>query len=171
MDDGSIRTAWAKSMNLQVKRTGPTAMRLTVDYVMARPFFRSSEETSDTQTVDASPKTYTLTNPGTAEDRSAVITFTGPLSYPKLTNLITDPVSGLAANVWVGYNGALTAGQTVVIDVAAGTCLFNGANALTGLIHSGDTYFMVLKSGANSMQVETLVTGGTVKVEFYAPYF
>ena len=171
MEDSSIRAAWAKPMNLQVKRSGPLGMKLTVDFLLASPFFRSTVATSDTQTIDSNPKTYSLTNPGTAEDRSAVITFTGPLSYPKLTNLITDPVTGLAANVWVGYTGALTAGQTVVIDVVAGTCLFNGANALNQLIHSGDTYFMVLKSGANSMKVDSSVTGGTVKVEFYAPYF
>ena len=171
MADGSVRKAAAEVTKYDVSQKSNRYARVTVDFLLDKPFFRSTVATSDTQTIDSNPKTYTLTNPGTAEDRSAVITFTGPLSYPKLTNLITDPVTGLAADVWVGYTGALTAGQTVVIDVAAGTCLFNGANALNQLIHSGDTYFMVLKSGANSMKVDSSVTGGTVKVEFYAPYF
>jgi len=171
MADGGVRKAAAEVTDFDVSQKSNRYARVTVDFLLDKPFFRSTVATSDTQTIDSNPKTYTLTNPGTAEDRSAVITFMGPLSYPKLTNLITDPVTGLAANVWVGYTGALTAGQTVVIDVAAGTCLFNGANALNQLIHSGDTYFMVLKSGANSMKVDSSVTGGTVKVEFYAPYF
>jgi hypothetical protein len=171
MEDGSIRQAWAKSSNLQVKRASPLAMRMTIDFLMASPFFRATAKTSDTQTVSTSPITYTLTQPGNAEDRSAVITLTGPLSYPKITNLITDPVTGLPANIWVGYNGVLSNGVIVVIDVGAFTCYQGTTNLLKSLIHSGDPYFMVLKPGANSMKIESLTTGGTVKIEFYAPYF
>jgi hypothetical protein len=171
MEDGSIRKVWAKSMNLQVKRVSPLAMKLTIDFLMASPFFRSSVKTTDTQTVSTSPITYTLTQPGTAEDRSAILTLTGPLSCPKVSNLITDPITGLARNILVGLNITLTAGQVVVIDVAAFTCLQNATNILGDLVHSGDPYFMVLKSGANSMQIESLATGGTVKIEYYAPYF
>lgn len=168
----SVQKVGAEVTKFDVVLKSSRYARATVDFILASPFFRSTTKTTDTQTVNASPKTYTLTQPGTAEDRSAILTLTGPLTNPKLTNLITDPVSGLAVNVWVGYTGVLAGGEVIVIDTVAMTCKNGAINCLNLLTHSGDPYFMVLKAGANSMKIESAVhTTGTVKVEFYAPYF
>lgn len=171
MADGSVRKAVAEVNGFMVSPKSNCYARVTIDFLMASPFFRDASGTSVTVQIATSPQTLSITNIGTAEDRSAQILLTGPLSYPKLTNQITDPVTGEAANVWVGYNGVIASGKQVEIDVAQGTCEYDGSNALTALIHSGDPYFMVLKPGANSIKVETLSTGGYVSFIFQAPFF
>lgn len=179
MADGSIREAWAKPMNLQVKRVSPLAMKLTVDFVLASPYFRATAKTTVTETVGSSPINFTLTNPGTAEDRTALITLTGPMTNPKLINTLQDPVTGGTKTVWLGYTGVIGDGENVYINVAALTC-YNSSivNLLNLLSHGGDDAFLVLMPGANALTVQASGLGGgvgginsAVKIEFYAPYF
>ena len=166
MEDRSIRQGYAKVRgNLNPNRISPTAARLALDFVFLDPFLRSNTLTTVTQTINSSPFTYTLTNPGTAEERKSVIRFTGPLAYPQLTNL--------ANNVWVGYNAVLTAGHYVDIDCGAWTAVDDAsANVIGNILHSGDSAFMALLAGANPMSVtDGTHTTGTVRVTFYPPYF
>lgn len=171
MEDGSIRQAAAKVLAIAAKRVTPNASKLTVDFLLASPFFRGQTKYSQTISVAASPTTASLTNPGTATDRSAVITLTGPLSYPKLTNLITDLIYGTAQNVWMAYNAVIQSGEVIIVDVGAGTCLSGSTNKLANLIHSGDAYHMLFLAGTNSLKIEASGTGGSIKIEFYPPYF
>ncbi|MEN6480905.1 MAG: hypothetical protein ABFD29_01830 [Anaerolineaceae bacterium] len=171
MADGSVRQVGAEVSKFDISQKSDRYCKATVDFLLSSPFFRSTSKTSLTTTIDASPKTFTLTNPGTADDRTAVITLTGPLTNPKIINIFTNPVTGLQELVWVGYTGIIAALDTRTIDVGNLTCYSGANNYLNLLSHSGDAYFLLLKAGANTIRVESASTGGTVKIEFYAPYF
>ena len=160
--DGTVRRALAEVVKFDTRLVSPIYAKLTVDFVMAEPFFRSTIQTSDLQTISASPTLYSLTHAGTVSERGAIVTFTGPLDYPKLTNLTNG--------VYVGYNDAIGNGVAVVIDCGAFTCKQGVTSYLNKLVHSGDAYFFKLEPGVNSLQVDSNVTGGTVKIEFYPPY-
>jgi hypothetical protein len=163
--NGDVRQALAEVVgSLGFKQMGTRAAKLTVDFLLAEPFFRSVTQTTKLQSISASPTDFTVSNAGTAADRSAVITFTGPLDHPRLTNLLN--------NVWVSYNNTLLGGHTVVINTANFTAVYDGATNVVGNIwHSGDVYFMLLLPGDNSMRLETNTTGGSVQIQFYPPYF
>lgn len=160
--DGSVRDVEAEVMKFDPKLDSPVSAKMTVDFLLAEPFFRSTAQVNDLQVVDASPLLYTLGNGGNAVDRSAIITLTGPLNYPKLTNT--------TSGVWVGYNDVIGLNNVVVIDSSKFTCLLGSTNRLDKLVHSGDAYFMAIAPGTNNMKLETLTTGGSVKIQFYPPY-
>lgn len=163
--DGTTRAASAEVVgSLGISRPRPSAARMTVSFRLTDPFLRSTTKVSDTQTINASPKNYSLNNPGTADERRAIITLTGPLSSTKITNT--------ANGVWVLYNAVITAGHYVIIDCGLFTAKYDGVtNVLSALYHSGDTSFMVLLPGDNPLSVTDLTaTTGTVKIEFYPPY-
>lgn len=162
LQDSTVRRALAEVTKFDIKLTSPISAKMTADFVLAEPFFRSTILSTDTQTISASPHSYSLANPGSAAERGAIITFTGPLDYPKLTNLTN--------NVYVGYNNAISAGVAVVINSALFSCAQGATNLLNKLVHSGDAYFFKLEPGVNSLKLESNVTGGTVKVDFYPPH-
>jgi len=169
LEDLSVRNAQAECTgDLNGARTSPVSMRLVLDFTMPDPFFRLNTQTSDTQTIDASPKTYTLNNPGTAEETLPKITLTGPLANTEITNT-TNGVS-------VKYNGTITAGHYVVIDVNPSTGEFTAVtdlavNVIGNVTHEGNAALLVLESGDNAMSVtDDTHTTGTVKIEFYPPY-
>lgn len=169
LENGAVRNTQAEfSGDLNGNRISPVSMRLVLEFKMPEPFFRSNMQISDTQTINASPKTYTLNNTGTAREMKPKITLTGPLANPEITNT-TNGVS-------VKYNGTITAGHHVVIDVDAETGEFTAvddlaANKIGNITHAGNVALLVLEPGNNSMSVtDDTHTTGTVEIEFYPPY-
>jgi phage-related protein len=167
MDDLSVRTIEAEyAGDLNLKRISPQGVRLLLEFIAPDPFFRSSTLFSDTHVIDASPKAYTLTNPGTVDERNPKIVLTGPLSNVTITN-ITNGVS-------LTYTGTIASPRVVTIqkigsDYAAADDL--GANVIGNVIHSGSAALFVLEQGANSLSVvDATHTTGSVKIEFYPPY-
>ena len=162
MADGSRQNVQAEVVNFDPRLDSPVSAKMTVDFKLAEPFFRSTMQVDQLQAISASPTLFTLGNGGNVDDRSAIITLTGPLNYPKLTNSTNG--------VWVGYNDVIGVNNVVVIDTSAFTCLLATTNMLNKLVHSGDAYFFKIQPGANSLSLETLTTGGSVKIQFYPPY-
>lgn len=164
MNGGATRRVYAEVTKFDVKQEGNDFARMTVDFLLAEPFFRSTTETNVLTAITTSPQTFTITNAGSVADRSAIITFNGTLNYPKLTNVTNG--------VWVGYNDvvAVGSGNAIVVDSSAFTCLMSTTNMLNKLVHSGDSYFFKLEPGANTISLETLTTGGSVRIQFYPPY-
>lgn len=166
MADGTFRQA-----NAEVTGTigfdqlrGDHSGRFVVDFLLADPFMRSDVATAPAATtIDASPKTFTITNPGTAEDRSMIISLTGPLTNPRVDNLTNG--------TWVSFTGVASAGQVLVINVANFTAIKVADNVLDNILHAGDSYFFVLIPGDNSISVTSdVTTTGTVGFSFNAPY-
>lgn len=169
LEDLSTRSCYAEyTGDLSLTRISPVSVRMALDFTMPEPFFRSNFLTSNEQTINASPKTYTLNNPGTAEERQAVITLTGPLSSPEITNTTNG--------VKVKYNAAIAGGHYVTIDIDAETGEYTAvddlsANVIGSVTHEGDVALFVLDAGANSISVtDGMHTTGTVTIEFYAPW-
>jgi hypothetical protein len=126
------------------------------------PFFRLLVKTTVQQAISNSTP-FNAYNPGTAEERCAIITLTGPLDHP----IITNAANGVALT----YGGILTS-ESVVIDCAKFTAVKTGAINVIGLLEwTGDVVPMALVSGDNLVSVvDGSNTGGVVKFEFYPPY-
>jgi phage-related protein len=168
LESGDVRSADAElSGDLNPSRISPVSVRMVLDFTMPDPFFYSDTLTTNTTTINASPKTYTINNPGTAEKCNPKFVLTGPLSNTEITNTAND--------VSVKYNGMISAGHYVTIDQNPVTDEFRAVtdldvNVIGSLSHLGDAAYMVLKSGDNPMSVtDDTHSTGTVKIEFYPP--
>jgi len=168
LENLSTRTGQAElTGDMNLARSSPVSAKMILDFIMPDPFFYLDTLTTDTHTIDASPKTYTINNAGTVEKCNPKIVLTGPLSNTEITNTTNG--------IRVKYNGTITAGQTVTIDINPDTDEFRAVtdlavNVIGNLTHAGDAAYMVLDVGNNAMSVtDDTATTGTVKFEFYAP--
>lgn len=147
---------------------------LTLDIAMADPWWYALNPVTTTFSFPSS----TVTNPGTATADGGpaytlgpmTVTFTGPLTTPRLRNLSLSPV------VSVQYDAAVASGEIITIDCNAMTCTSSvNGNVIGNLRHAGSLRWMFIVPGANSMQLDNGTTGtnpgsGTVNVFFYPPY-
>lgn len=169
LESADVRSAMAElSGDLNPARISSVSARMVLDFTMPDPFFYSDTLTTDTTIIDSSPKTYTINNPGTAEKLNPKVVLTGPLSSPMITNT-TNGIS-------LQYNGVISAGHNVTIDIDPDTDEFTAVtdlavNVIGNIEHSGSAALMVLDAGDNDLSVtDGTHTTGTVKIEFYAPY-
>lgn len=166
--DGTIRTALASvDRPLNVTRPAPHLAKLTIEFVLAEPFFRLSTLIADNTTViNASPKAMIVTNPGSIEERDPIITLTGPLLNTSIVNA-TNSCS-------LTYTGTIAGGASVEIRTTNGeyTAIHSGSgNVIDNISHSGDSALLPLESGVNTLSItDGTATTGTVKISFYAPY-
>lgn len=147
----------------QRQRAGKHAGRVTVDVAMADPFFYGP------------PVPITLTkgvntvvdNPGDEATTAAVVTFTGALSNPTLTN------STLAPNVWVKAGTDVAAGDSVFLDVHATTVTrtSDNANLIGALTHSGARAWFALARGANTVTLSADSGTGSAVLTFQPVYY
>lgn len=161
MADASVREAEAEVINqLEMEKVAPYTSYFIVDFLLAGAFMRSDTvTTSGNVTAAASPTNFNFTNAGTVDDKTAVITFHGALENPKLENLNNS--------VWVGLQTTLTTNE-ISVDTEAFTS--TPSAEIGNVQHSGDTYFMVLEPGVNSMRITSDTLGGWVQVDIYAPF-
>ncbi len=167
LEDLSVRSLQAEyTGDLNLSRISPLSVRMLLEFIAPEPFFRSSVLTTDTHVIDASPKTYSITNPGTADERDPKIVLTGPLSNTVISNL-TNGVS-------ISYNAVIASPRVVTIQTVNGEYVVTddlGANVIGNVTHSGDAALFVLNAGVNNLSVvDATHTTGSVKIEFYAPY-
>lgn len=169
LENADVRVAQAElSGDLNVTRVSPVSVKMVLEFTLPDPFLYSDTLTTNTTTINTSPKTFTVNNAGTVENCNPQITLNGPLSNPEITNTTND--------VSVKYNGSISAGHSVIIDINPLTDEFRaitdlGANVIGNVTHDGDAAFMVLDAGNNAMSVtDDTHTTGTVTIEFYPPY-
>lgn len=164
MRSGEIREAQAEvygPVSFVPKRPG--YCKFSVEFELADPFFYGTDLTSQTKAIGSTEVAWTHSNPGTAPVTKAVITLNGPLDSPRLENLDNE--------IWLKYQGAIAAGETVVINTADFTCEKDGVNMISAIKHGGDAYWLTLEPGDNSMEVTTQETGGSIEIEYYPAYF
>lgn len=159
------RSAMAEVLNIlsPTRDPDPLVAKVVIDFVLADPYFRAPVVVSNTVDVASSP--YTLNNPGTAEERKSIITLTGPLDNPILTNVSTGTV--------LQYLGVLAnPGEWVRIDCGLYTAVDQSAvNVIGSIVHVGDTAFFTLQTGDNIITLaDTGSSAGTAKIDFYPPY-
>ena len=167
LEDLSVRTIQAEYVgDLNLSRVSPVSVKMVLDFVMPDPFFRGEVIVSEQQTINESPKTYTITNTGSAVERNAKIKLTGPLQNTVITNVTNGCV--------LTYTGTIASPRVVTIQTVNGQFVATddlSANVIGNVTHSGDAALFVIDAGANSLSVvDSTATNGTVTVEFYPPY-
>ena len=167
LEDLSVRTLQAEyAGDLNLTRVSPVSVRMILEFVAPDPFFRGSVLVSNTTVINASPKAYTVTNTGTADERNAKIVLTGPLQNVVITNVTNGCV--------LTYTGTIASPRVVTIETVNGMYVATddlGANMIGNVTHEGDAALFVLDAGANSLSVvDATHTTGSVMVEFYPPY-
>ena len=94
------------------------------------------------------------------------MTFTGPISNPRLTNLTIDA----GASFYVEALVTVASAKVLVIDCGAFTAANDGVNAIGSLRHSGAFEFFRLQPGANSLRVTATSPGGSLAIAYSPPY-
>lgn len=168
-EDGSIRTALASvDSDLQIERETATFLRLVLEFTLPFPFFRSNTLIADnTTTINANPTAMNVTNSGTAEEISPIITLTGPLENTVITNSTNGSV--------LSYTGVIASPRVVTLQTVDGefSALDDlSANLIGNISHQGFSSMLVLNKGLNVLSIaDDEATTGTVKISFYPPYF
>jgi hypothetical protein len=147
----------------------PRVARIVIDFLLAEPFMRSVAQYAPAATViDAHNVSATIVNAGTAPERHAIITLTGPLEWGAGGITIYNTRNG----VQLLYLADIAGGSYVTIDCGEFTAYDNAANNVIGNVsHVGDYHFMVFEPGDNILTLdEDNPSTGTVAVTFYPPY-
>lgn len=104
----------------------------------------------------------TVENAGN-ETAPATVTFTGPLTTPKLTNLLTGQ--------WVQYNDTLAVGEYVVLYLRNPlVALLQGTALRTGKVSTGGGGTWGIKPGSNPISFRAASGSGTALLEFADTY-
>lgn len=104
----------------------------------------------------------TVTNSGN-EPAPSVVTFTGPLTNPKLTNLQTEQ--------WVQYNDTLTDGEFVVLYLRIPMlALLQGTAIRTGKVSTGGGGTWGIQPGPNAIAFRADAGSGTASLAFSDTY-
>lgn len=140
---------------------GGTRATFSVSMRLADPFWYLPEETL---TIDSTGAT--LIHPGTAIAQRMVITFTGPLTFPRLTNTTTG--------VSVRLNRSIDAGVSVELDTDLFTAVDSAENNLIASVFQyGSDWWMELLPGENELTLENSnggsVGAGSVTVTYRPP--
>lgn len=166
MPDGSTRTGTAEVVSAEAtKEYGGAGWILVVDFQLADPFLYGASSAT-VQAIAASPTNFSITNVGTVAAEKIVLTFTGPITNPRLANLTLD-----AGGAWyVEALVSVAAATTLVIDAGKWTALNAGVEAIGSIRHSGGFPFFRLDPGVNSLRVTATTPGGSLTVA-YSPAF
>jgi len=167
MPDASERTATAEVVAVgDINDTfGGEALGIVVDFLLADPLFYGAA-VSPSEATASSPTNFNLTNAGSVSTHRPVLTFTGPISNPRLINLTIDSGAGFYVECLV----TVASGELLVIDCGAWTATNNGVNAIGSIRHSGAFEFFRLVPGVNSLRVTSTSPGGSLAIA-YAPSF
>ena len=161
---GETRLAQAELCSeIHFVRKNPGYAKFALELELPDPFFFATGKTMDTRTVASSPLVWTHANAGSAPATQMVITLEGPLSNPVLRNRNNG--------VWIQYLGTIASGKAVMLDTRHFTCMQGEDNMISIVKHGGDTYWMILDAGVNSMELATDTIGGKVTLSYYPAYF
>lgn len=167
LEDLSVRSLQVEyAGSLDLTPVSPVSVKMVLEFIAPDPYFRGSTLLSEIQVIDANPKTFTINNPGTADERNPKIILTGPLDHVTITNT-TNSVS-------ISYNAAIDAPRIVTIEKTGRDYVVTddlGANMIGNISHAGSEALFVLNAGDNDMSVvDAVATTGSVALEFYPPY-
>lgn len=144
--DGTVRTTTATLIGNSPDPTlnvGGRRAEVSFVFTILPGMWKDFNSTTVTGTASASWSNQALALTklanGTAPIEDSVITVTGPITNPVVSNVVTGTS--------VTYTGTVPAGQTWVIDCGAWTSKVNGASVLSATTHSGHARFVVIGPG------------------------
>lgn len=162
--DGSIREAQAELCSeINFVRKNPGYAKFALEFELADPFFYGTNKTVETKAVTANEYSWTHVNTGSAPSTSIDIKLTGPLSNPLIQNMNNG--------VWLQYLGSIGSGESIIFNTKHFTCLQGNTNMISVVKHGGDPYWMVFENGNNNMKIQSDITGGSIDIEYYPPYY
>ena len=140
---------------------GGTRATLSVSMKLADPFWYLPEEVAVIDSAGA-----TVDNPGSAVAQKMLLSFEGPLTFPKLTNETTG--------VSVRLNRSIDSGVTVELDTDLFTAVDNSdQNLIASVFQYGSDWWMELLPGENVLTLTNSnggsVGAGTVTVSYLPP--
>jgi hypothetical protein len=98
----------------------------------------------------------------TAPIEDAVLTFTGPVTNPRVESLVDGSV--LEVPIWFKYSGTVPSGQTLKVDCAnwalSGTGGFSPVYA--NFSHAGSARWLVIQPGKSTTVPTLSVTGSNL---------
>lgn len=168
LEDTSVRTLQAEYRgDLNPIRISPVSVKMILEFIAPDPLFRGATLFTNTTVINASPKTYTITNPGTADERNPKIELAGPLNNVVITNTTNGKI--------LRYNASIASPRVVTIETNANgeyvATTDLGVNVIGNVTHEGDTALFVLDADDNDLSVvDATHTTGSVTIEFYPPY-
>lgn len=161
--DGTVRTAQAHCVAYDpkdVSQIGSVYLG-TCDFLLSDPYFYTADITKVVP-IPSSPVTYSIVHPGTVRGYKSIITITGPLANPTITNA----ANGVSVQLLV----TVASGQVAVIDSLHWTATNNAVNAIGSIRHSGAFEFMVIEPGLNSLTLTaTGVGSGASLTHVFSP--
>lgn len=164
MRSGAVREAQAEVVSeINFVTKNPGYAKFALEFELADPFFYGTTKATETKSASTGSVKWSHAYAGTAPCTAMQITFTGPLSSPKITNETNA--------VWLQYLGKIAVGETVILDTKYFKCTKGVNNMISAIRHGGDAYWMTFEYGANSMKLETGTTGGSAKIAYYPAYF
>ena len=162
--NGEVREAFGEvCTEIHFVRKGPGYAKFALEVELADPFFYGTTLQVDVRSITTGVLEWTHTNSGSAPCSDLIIKFQGPLANPILRHK--------GSGIWLQIMGAIEPSETVVIDTANFACSKSGLNLISAVSHGGDANWMVLNAGMNELEVETAVTGGSITIEYYPPFF
>lgn len=156
--DGSTRECYAELSDAVAPtiQAGGTRSELAVVFDIPSGSWQDTSMTASTSPVGASlPKTWDITELAgmTALCEDAVVTVTGPIINPRVTDTDTG--------AYVQLNLTLGTGDIWVVDAGAFTSRVNSADALPNTIHKGHYRYIVISPTSYGRALPQLVLSGS----------
>lgn len=157
-DDTDTQSNWLAELTCPDPRRYGTAKTLTIELPSTSGGVRFPIRFPLRFTGTMTSGDAAATNDGN-ESAPAVVTFTGPLTSPRLTNLLTGQ--------WVQYNDTLAAGEFVVLYLRNPlVALLQGTALRTGKVSTGGGGTWGIKPGANPLAFRAGGGTGTAQIDF-----
>lgn len=143
---------------------GGARAEVTLAFDILPGIWRDYASTTVTGTASAAWSNQTLSMPtladGTAPIDDAVITVTGPITNPTVSNASTGTS--------VSLTGTVPSGQTWVIDCGAWTSKVNGVSQLLNTTHAGHPRFLVIDPVSPTVSVTGSSTSAVTNISVTA---
>jgi hypothetical protein len=135
-----------------------------VDFELPDPYLYGVDVVDGPRAIAVSPTDFVLTHPGSARGHRFTLDFLGPISNPRVTNLLTG--------VYVECFVTVAPTKHLVIDVSGFTAANDGVFAGGSIGHSGDFRWLLAEPGAQTLRVTgTGLTGATRLTTTFNPPF
>lgn len=160
--DGQLHTVTAQAQysgGLQLSMTGTQRADFTVDLILADPYFYGA---AVTQAIGTSATFQAL---GDARTTKVSLAIPGARSNPRVT------ISAAGADPYVQYNGSISAGSNLVLDVDNSIATYYGDGVTqqrTGLVTNGNSFsWFYVDPGTNNVQAN----GNNITLTYQPAFF
>lgn len=162
VDDTDTRSTWQAELRCPDPRRYGAAQQVVMNLPAVTGGLRFPIRFPVRFTGSSTTGDATVVNAGN-ETAPATVTFTGPLTTPKITNLLTGQ--------WVQYNDTLASGEYVVLYLRTPlVALLQGTALRSGKVSTGGGGTWGVKPGSNTVSFRAGGGSGTALLEFADSY-